>query len=198
MKFMTTHFVIVLALIAKYWYRVTTKFSRYDCIKISKYKDASSITHSDDINIKPPLDSGKYKSDLFKGKLDVMIHPSMVQYRIDNNLSIGDCEDYSGYLISAISLSNEKTKAFWLGVYYMQHSDKSVSGHAVCVYEKENGKKYFIDYSLPIEISTDWEWAIFDSERRNSKLISACTIEVKNLNEFGDLSFGKIKTYRHK
>ena len=66
-----------------------------------------------------------------------------------------------------------------------------LSGHAVCVFQGTDGKKYWADYRNPTEWSQPWEWAEQSANRYNATMLAAGMIEVEDVTKRDSIKWGK-------
>lgn len=134
--------------ISKYYYIFTMKVSKnlQNCV-IPLFYNYSEIVRV--------LNYGKlYKSDNIANVLsDYLIHPRVIQCRLQQQQPTGDCDDHAIYWCVAIKKSN-LAKKVWFSLYTMKGkgTDDSISGHAVCVFQGNDEKYYWCDYSIPHQI----------------------------------------------
>lgn len=98
------------------------------------------------------LAGGKlYKSDsvaqVFK---DYLIHPRVIQCRLEQKIPFGDCDDHAIYWCTALKKS-KLAKKVWFSFFTMKGRwpDDTYQGHAVCVFQDKNNRLYWCDYAEP-------------------------------------------------
>lgn len=145
--------------------------------------------------IKNALGQGTlYKYDIIAGvKSDYLIHPGVIQCRLQNQKKFGDCDDHAIYWCSAIKKS-KIAKKVWFCFFTMKGfgEDKSYSSHAVCVFMDKKNKIYWCDYRSPRNIE---KYADFQKE--SAKLYGnepVCSVmwEIDEINPDDTPVFGKI------
>ena len=143
----------------------------------------------------------RYKKDLLRETLDVMIHPTRIQDRINKNQLIGDCEDHAGYWVATL-LKTKLVKNAWLGFTMFGDANDSIQGHAVCVFEDWAGEMFWVDYNKPNKFSNfpnvrTWDWCeqvckAFSSEDDTLNPISAGMFKIEKLSNKDRPIFGEI------
>lgn len=176
---------------AKIYYMIT--------LYLSKYKEKSIVkVYYSFIEIKNALMSGqKYVPDYFFGKItDYLLHPGVVQYRIDNNKLIGDCDEHAIYWCTAIKKS-KLAKRVWFAYFSFKKKDKSTqqyvyNAHAVCVFKGLNNKLYWCDYGMPIEIEKLSDFQVSYCNIRGVTPIVGCLWNLDELDVHDTPKFGTI------
>lgn len=184
------------------WVRVTYLFTWFSQIyyiltmKISQNLPNSKIPifykFEDIIKI---LNYGKfYKHDnianIFK---DYLIHPRVIQNRLENKTLFGDCDDHAIYWCAAIKKS-KLAKKVWFSFFTMKGRwpDDTYSAHAVCVYEDFDGKFFWCDYGKPNLIEKIEDFQIKSAERYGCEAVCGVTWEILSVSEDDTPIFGKI------
>ncbi len=97
----------------------------------------------------------RYRRDLkFRDRL---AHPQCFQARLDAGELTYDCEDHATYWAVTLLKSGLCSKVGLGLVYWFDPAGKKV-GHAVCVYEDGEGRKYWADYHAPVFIEQGKPW----------------------------------------
>lgn len=130
---------------SKIYYILTMKVSQaFKKCEIPNFTSAKEI--------KLLLSGGKlYKSDnvaqVFK---DYLIHPRVIQCRLNSQTPFGDCDDHAIYWCTGLKKSN-LVKRVWFSFFTMKGRwpDDTYSSHAVCVFLDKNERLYWCDYSEP-------------------------------------------------
>ena len=150
-------------------------------------------------DIPPLFDWGrKYLPDPLNGKLDFLAHPSLLEKRSDFLLPFGDCDDHAIYWATKIKISNLADRV-WFCFYSMVDKDKKISGHAVCVFTKDNFL-YWCDYQDPYKIGravkqSGWDFAPVSAARFGNRPIAAARWEIMSVDLASDTPiFGKVET----
>lgn len=155
---------------------------------LTKHKKATLPTFLTTYQIAEMLRFGKgWRKDPFGGSLDVLTHPTRVQWRLDNGKrKIEDCDGHAAYWCVAL-LKSGLAKRAWFCFFQMRKIDGSFGGHAICMYEDAFGVLWWCDYGPPLmlqgELPTSalegWEWAVMSAKGYKAKPIAAAKIEVK-------------------
>lgn len=91
---------------------------------------------------------------------DYLIHPRVIQCRLQQQEPFGDCDDHAIYWCVAIKKSN-LAKKVWFSFFTMRGrgTDDTISGHAVCIFQGNDEKYYWCDYgnARPIEKIEDFQ-----------------------------------------
>lgn len=174
--------------ITPWWYGLTQTFTRkkrYPPVKF--YGSVSAIPAG--------VEHGRYwRADPWKGILDVMMSPRKFQRNLDEGRPAGDCDDHALYWATALLKSNLADKAFIGTVWFSKPDGSEKSGHAVCVFVK-NEKCYWADYNNPRRFTTNWEWSEQVARNRGKVCHAAGLIEVK-LRKSGEPKLRKrVKTF---
>lgn len=131
------------------------------------------------------VDGSLYKST----KYLFLSHPEHIQYNIDYNKFIGDCDNHSLYWCASIKNSNLAKKA-WLCIYHMKKShNNDFFGHSVCVYQDFEDQYYYFDYRYPEKIECMHDWLYKSSKSFAAKPICGLMFEIELFNNV----FPKIK-----
>ena len=173
---------------SKVWYSFTVLFSK-------RLEKCSIPLYSDVEQIKNALGKGSlYKHDIIAGmKSDYLIHPAVIQCRLESQTKFGDCDDHAIYWCSAIKKS-KLAKKVWFCFFTMKATgvDNSYSSHAVCVFLDKEDKLYWCDYRSPRNIK---KYADFQKE--SAKLYGnepVCSVmwEITQIKPDDTPVFGKI------
>jgi hypothetical protein len=144
-------------------------------------------------DIASALSYGKtWRSDPLKGLFDYVYHPTSVQKHIDNNTSVGDCDDHAIYWCAALLKSGLAEKV-WISFYQMEKPNKKIGGHVVCVYRDHDGNYFWADYKKPKQITHIHQWYIQSARQRRATPLYAAMTEVKTLKPNDTLVLGSTK-----
>jgi hypothetical protein len=86
----------------------------------------------------------------------LLSHPRHIQYNIEKNNFIGDCDNHSLYWCSSI-IDSRLAKKAWLCIYHMERDGK-LMGHSVCAYQDFSDRYFYFDYKYPKEIKNIEDW----------------------------------------
>lgn len=81
---------------------------------------------------------------------DYLIHPRVIQCRLENKIPFGDCDDHAIYWCTALKKS-KLAKKVWFSFFTMKGRwpDDTYQSHAVCVFQDKNNRLYWCDYAEP-------------------------------------------------
>lgn len=174
----------------KFWYTLTMLVSRKKNVNIKEYRFANDISEA--------LKGGRlYKKDPINGVLDILVHPTRIQDRLNKNQKIGDCDEHAAYWVSTLLKSKIAIMTWFAFVLYKDKSTGKIEGHALCVYMEHSGFLYWCDYFEPKPIlhTYDWVWRV--CERQNAEPIAAAMFCVDSLDKNDMPLFGDISKYIH-
>ncbi len=167
--------------VLKLTYRLWASFSRlwYSATMLLTKKEHELGTVETPEEIPKMFDYGsKYISDPLGGKLDYLAHPSLLEKRLDQGKSFGDCDDHAIYYATKLKKSGLADRA-WFAYYTMcDHTGSGISSHAVCVYEKDS-RIFWADYRNPREVASHWDFAVYSAGIYGKKPIAACMFEIE-------------------
>lgn len=173
-----------------FWYKISMWCTRFAALGINVQPFASAEGIAERIDGR-----NNRKDDPWKGVLDVMIHPSLVQKRFYNSKKIGDCEDHAIYWATAL-IQSYLAKNVWIGtVQYKKHGATKTSGHVRCIWEDHDGLFWCADYYkpyggfTPIDFETFWIQDYLDQ----ATVLGTIVIPVTGINRKGTPQFGKVK-----
>ncbi|MFN5459246.1 MAG: hypothetical protein ACK5AY_05005 [Bacteroidota bacterium] len=159
---------------SKIWYILTMKISQN--LPNCKVPIFSKIE-----NIIKVLNYGKYyKSDnvayIFN---DYLIHPRVIQCRLQNSILFGDCDDHAIYWCTALKKS-KLVKKVWFSFFTMKGKwpDDTYSAHAVCVFQDFEGRNFWCDYSKPNLIEKIEDFQTKSAERYGCEPVCGAMWEV--------------------
>jgi len=158
--------------LAVIWWWMTMFFTRK---KHHSVKIASSVT-----SILERLHFGAdYKPDPWKGRLDIMRHPTRVQQWIDEGKKIGDCDEHACYWAACLFVSNLTAEA-WINTLQMEDIDtKEITGHAVCIYRHPlTHELFFVDYDQPTRITTMRDYGVAVAAKYHARPIAGWSVRV--------------------
>lgn len=124
---------------------------------------------------------------------DYLIHPRVIECRLDNEELIGDCDDHAIYWCTAIKKSN-LAKKVWFSFFTMKHKGipDQYSSHAVCVFIANDDKYYWCDYTNPRNIEKLSDFQIKSAELYGCEAICGAMWEIKQVKSDDTPIFGKI------
>lgn len=173
---------------AWFTYNITQMFTRKKEYVVPTYASTHDIITA--------LDYGNlYKSDPNKGHRDVMYHVTHAQRHIATGKGSMDCDDYACYWLYTL-LKSGLAKRAWLGVLFFLRNDK-FEGHAIAVFEGQDGKMYWADYTDPNPFVEEWGWAKASVAAFGGQLLVANIHEVVRITKNGCLRFarGSVKNF---
>lgn len=169
------------------WYSITMLFSKRE-------KQCKVPVFNSFAEIRKILKDGKlYTHDVFGGlSTDYLIHPRVIQCRLESVSPFGDCDDHAIYWCTAIKKSKLAKKVWFSFFTYKSLTEDKYSGHAVCVFLGVNNKYYWCDYRdpRPIEFASDFQNDA--AAVRKSKSIAGVLWEVTSVKKDDTPVFGKI------
>lgn len=130
---------------SKIYYTLTMMISKrlLNCV-VPMFYDAKDISKI--------LNYGKlYKHDNIANIFnEYLIHPRVIQCRLQQQELFGDCDDHAIYWCTAIKKSN-LAKKVWFSFFTMKGKwpDDTYQSHAVCVFQGNDEKFYWCDYKNP-------------------------------------------------
>lgn len=137
-----------------WWYGTTQLLTR----RRRHWPDVARYTSHRDIA--DAINWGRnWRPDPWNGRLDVMMNPRKFQARIDaGDEGFGDCDDHAIYWATAL-LKSKLCRRAWLGtIWYSKEDGSRASGHVVCVYETESGRRFWTDYGIGKPFDGEWGW----------------------------------------
>jgi len=141
------------------------------------------------------LNYGKYyKHDnvayVFK---DYLIHPRVIQCRLNKKMLFGDCDDHAIYWCTAIKKA-KLAKKVWFSFFTMKGRwpDDTYQSHAVCVFQDFEGRYYWCDYRKPSLIEKIEDFQIKSAEKYGCDAICGAMWEIHSILEDDTPTFGKI------
>lgn len=130
------------------------------------------------------LNYGKlYKPDnlaeVFK---DYLIHPRVIQCRLNAVIPMGDCDDHAIYWCTVLKKS-KLVKKVWFSFFTMKAKwpDDTYSAHAVCVFEDFEGKYFWCDYKNPHEIEKLEDFQTKSAEGYGCEAVCGSMWEIESL-----------------
>ena len=145
LKDMWYKFIYNFTWFSKIYYTLTMMISKrlLNCV-VPMFYDAKDISKT--------LNYGKlYKHDNIANIFnDYLIHPRVIQCRLQQQELFGDCDDHAIYWCTAIKKSN-LAKKVWFSFFTMKGKwpDDTYQSHAVCVFQGNDEKFYWCDYKNP-------------------------------------------------
>ena len=173
---------------SKLWYSFTMLLSK-------KLEKCPIQIYNNVEEIKNALGKGSlYKYDMIAGvKSDYLIHPGVIQCRLESKTKFGDCDDHAIYWCSALKKS-KIAKKVWFSFFTMKEIgvDNSYSSHAVCVFTDKQDQMYWCDYRSPRNIQK-----FADFQKESAKLYGnepVCSVmwEICEIKPDDTPIFGKI------
>ncbi len=125
---------------------------------------------------------------------DYLIHPRVIQCRLNSKTPFGDCDDHAIYWCVALKKS-KLVKKVWFSFFAMKGRwpDDTYSAHAVCVYQDFEGKFFWCDYGKPNLIEKIEDFQIKSAERYGCEAVCGATWEILSISQDDTPIFGKIK-----
>ena len=143
-----------LPILTRFRRRMTLAFTRKPNYPVPKFDSIGAMLEF--INW-----GNEYVPDPWNGKRDPMFHPTHSVKRImtgDKTMSF-DCDDHAALWCAMLMKSGLATSVD-IGSFGMENKTTGErSYHAICLFTGTDGKKYWIDYGMPMEYTKDWEWA---------------------------------------
>jgi hypothetical protein len=188
LKDLWIRFIYNFAWFSKVYFSLTMKISKNltQCV-IPIFSDTKQITQI--------LNYGKlYKNDNV-GEIikDYLIHPRVIQCRLQNKQLFGDCDDHAIYWCTALKKSN-LAKKVWFSIYSMKARwpDDTYSAHAVCVFQGHDEKFYWCDYQNPNLIEKIEDFQIKSANLYGCDAICGSIWEIIDIKNDDTPIFGKI------
>jgi hypothetical protein len=134
-----------------------------------------------------------YKNDsvaqVFK---DYLIHPRVIQCRLEQKIPFGDCDDHAIYWCTALKKS-KLAKKVWFSFFTMKGrgTDDTYQSHAVCVFIGNDYKLYWCDYSQPRLIKNITDFQVDSANLYGCDAVCAATWEVVDIKQDDTPVFGK-------
>lgn len=186
-------FLYKLQLIARIYYFFTINFSKFKKKSVVK-------TYTNFEEIKNVLKSKRFyiADKIFNITLDWILHPRVVQYRLDHGLLIGDCDEHAIYWCTAIKKSNLAKKVWFASVSYKKMNKDTNKwkylAHAICVFKTYDNKYYWCDYNMPRHIENTSDYQHDYCEMKTAIPIVGILWEVKSIDsddtpKFGDMHY---------
>ena len=173
---------------SKIYYTLTMKISQNlpNCIIpiFYKFEDITKI-----------LNYGKlYKSDNIANVFtDYLIHPRVIQCRLNTKVPFGDCDDHAIYWCTAIK-KGKLAKKVWFSFFTMKGRwpDDTYQAHAVCVFQSYEGKYYWCDYGKPNLIENIEDFQVKSAEGCGCEAVCGAMWEVCSISQDDTPIFGDI------
>lgn len=124
---------------------------------------------------------------------DYLIHPRVIQCRLEQKIPFGDCDDHAIYWCTALKKS-KLAKKVWFSFFHMKGRwpDDTYSGHAVCVFQDKNNRLYWCDYSEPKLIEKLEDFQVQSANLYGCDPVCAATWEIIDVKEDDTPVFGEI------
>lgn len=183
------------------WYKIQFFAQIYYKFTIffSKLKQKNTVnTYGQLSDIKEALTSiDRYVPDYLFGTVsDYLMHPGVVQYRLDTGAKIGDCDEHAIYWCTAIKKSNLAKRVWFAYFSFKKHdinADKYTRGaHAVCVFEGLDDNLYWCDYSMPIKIEKISDFQVSYCKKKKAIPIVGCLWSIDKIKKDDTPVFGSI------
>ena len=155
------------------WYGLSMMVTRKRKTEVATYDKITDIPKA--------LDYGRdWRPDPLKEKLDVLMHPTKFQQRLDKATfgekdELGDCDDHAMYWCVTLLKSGLAEKV-WFSSFQFWDQQGVIGGHAVCTFEDADGQLWWADYRNPVRMDDKWDFALQPS---NITPIIATRFEVK-------------------
>lgn len=142
------------------------------------------------------LNYGKlYKHDNIANVInDYLIHPRVIQCRLQQEKSFGDCDDHAIYWCAAIKKSN-LAKRVWFSIFTMKGRwpDDTYQSHAVCVFQENDEKFYWCDYKNPNLIENIEDFQVKSANLYGCDAVCGTIWEIIEVKNDDTPVFGKTK-----
>jgi len=164
-------------------------------MKLTKIPDSRVRFFTDNGDIADSFGRGKrYKSDPLNGTLDILTHPSRLAKNVELESPFGDCDDHAIYWCTTLLKSGIIKKAWFCFYTMIKKNSDELSGHAICVFQGDNGWYYWTDYNLPTCLMDGrHKWADASAKSYNATPVAAVMVEVKEIKEDDTPVFGEIE-----
>lgn len=115
---------------------------------------------------------------------DYLIHPRVIQYRLNSRIPFGDCDDHAIYWCTVLKKS-KLVKKVWFSFFTMKAKwpDDTYSAHAVCVFEDFQGKYFWCDYRKPYAIDKLEDFQTKSAEGYGCEAICGAMWEIQSILE---------------
>lgn len=181
-------FIYLFTWFSQIWYIFTMKVSEIlkEC-PVPKYKNRKEIQAA--------LAGGTlYKHDnIAQAIKDYLIHPRVIQCRLEQKIPFGDCDDHAIYWCVALKKAH-LVKRVWFSFFHMKGrgTDDTYSGHAVCVFLGKNNCLYWCDYRQPRFIEKIGDFQTQSAALYGNEAVCGCIWEVIGVKEDDTPIFGAI------
>ena len=164
-------------------------------IKISETLKSCPIpTFVNKKEIKNLLGGGKFykKDNVAQVFTDYLIHPRVIQCRLEQKIPFGDCDDHALYWCVALKKS-KLAKKVWFSFFTMKgrDTDDTYSAHAVCVFLDNAGRLYWCDYSEPRKLDNFADFQVESAALYGCEAVCGGAWEVVDLKNDDTPIFGK-------
>ena len=181
-------FIYLFSWFSQIWYIFTMMISKkLEQCEIPKYKNKKEIQIA--------LRGGDlYKRDnIGQAIKDYLIHPRVIQCRLEKKIPFGDCDDHAIYWCAALKKSN-LVKRVWFSFFHMKGrgTDDTYSGHAVCVFQDKMNRLYWCDYSEPKFIEKIGDFQVNSAKLYGNEAVCGCLWEVIKVEKDDTPVFGAI------
>lgn len=116
--------------------------------------------------------------------VDFLAHPRCFQERLHRREDTYDCEDHAAYWAVVLLKSKLATSA-GIGFTYWKTAEGKRVGHAVCVFEANDGKRYWADYGPPVLLERGTPWWLFGThvvqQRPGSQMTKVAYVEITDV-----------------
>lgn len=147
--------------------------------------------------IKNALGEKKYyiSDKIFGFESEFMLHPGVVQYRLDTKQQIGDCDEHAIYWCTTIKKS-KLAKRVWFAYFSFKKFNPNTNNfmygaHAVCVFRGHDNKLYWCDYDVPKEIKNISDFQLSYCNAKKAIPIVGCLWAIDHINIHDFPQFGK-------
>ena len=124
---------------------------------------------------------------------DYLIHPRVIQCRLEKKIPFGDCDDHAIYWCTAIKKS-KLAKKVWFSFFTMKGRwpDDSYNAHAVCVFQDNHNRFFWCDYSDPRQIKNLADFQVESAARYGCDAVCGAMWEVIEIKSDDTPIFGEI------
>jgi hypothetical protein len=180
-----------------YYFTWFSKIYYIFTMKVSQFLEQSPIpVYKNRKEIEIALRGGAlYKRDNIAQTIkEYLIHPRVIQYRIQQTIPFGDCDDHAIYWCVALKKSNLVKRA-WMCTFQMKGTgvDDTISGHAVCVFYGKNNKLYWCDYNKARQIQNFGDFMVQSANLYGNEAFIGSAWEVTGVDLNDTPIFGSTK-----
>ncbi len=177
--------VILFWRFGQYWYGLTQRFRAPSGYPVPPIKSI--------VDLLERLSFGShYKPDPWKGKLDVLRHPRIVQKWIEQGKDIGDCDEHAGYECNTLTRAKELAREVWFCTIQMADLTTSkITGHAFAMFYPPgaNTLPEWMDYGWPRQCVSPENVMDEVAREYNARPIAMTMIRIASVRKDDSLDF---------